>query len=57
MRLQVRQPMMMSKTATMPLMMALMTAAMPLTTAMRAAPMAWKTDLMQDTTAPMVREL
>ena len=43
-RLQVRQPMMMSKTVTMPLMMAMRIAPMPLTTAMMQRPMAWKTD-------------
>ena len=35
----------MSKTATIPLMMALRMAPIPLTIAIKAAPMAWNTDL------------
>ena len=52
-RPQVRQLMMMEKRETMALMMALRPAAMALTMAMMQLPIVRKTDLMQDTTAPM----
>lgn len=50
----MRHEMMMSKTETMPLMMAVRIPPMPLTIAMRHAPMDWNTDLIQDTTAPIL---
>jgi hypothetical protein len=47
--------MMMSKNAAMAPMMACKTLAMPLTIAMRQAPMVRKREVMQDTTAPILR--
>lgn len=46
--------MMTSQTVTIPEMMAWQTAPMPFTMAMRQLPMAWKIDVMQEQTAPIL---